>query len=92
MHLGAAFVADEQSLELVEVREGALDDPADGAEPGAVFGLAAGDHGSDAQLADEAAVLVVVVAAVAVTRFGRRRGRADLAAHWRHAVDERDQL
>jgi hypothetical protein len=32
VHVGAAFVADEQSFELVEVSEGALDDPADAAE------------------------------------------------------------
>lgn len=32
VHVGAAFVADEQPFELVQVREGALDDPTDGAE------------------------------------------------------------
>ena len=39
----AAVVADEQSFELVQPGEGALDDPAVAAEPGAVLGLAAGD-------------------------------------------------
>jgi len=47
----AAVVADEQSLELVQPGEGALDDPADAAEPGAVLGLAAGDLGCDPALA-----------------------------------------
>jgi hypothetical protein len=62
--VGAAFVADEQSFEVVQPGEGALDDPAVATEAGAVLGPAARDHGSDAALADEPAVLVVVVAAV----------------------------
>ena len=62
--LVAAVVADEQSFEVVEPGEGALDDPADGAEPGAVFGLASGDYRGDAASAHKSAVLVVVVAAV----------------------------
>ena len=48
VHIGAALVTDEQPFELVQVREGALDDPADDAEAGAVLGLTAGDHGPDA--------------------------------------------
>jgi hypothetical protein len=48
----------------VEPGEGAFDDPAMLAEPGAVFCLAAGDHGFDAALPEQAAVLVVVVATV----------------------------
>jgi hypothetical protein len=35
--LGAAFVADEQALEVVEPGEGAFDDPAEAAEAGAVL-------------------------------------------------------
>ena len=53
MDLGAAVVADEQSFELVEPGEGALDDPAVAAKPGAVLGLAAGDLGFDAALAEQ---------------------------------------
>jgi hypothetical protein len=73
--LGAAFVADERPLELVQVREGAIDDPADGAEAGAVLGAAASDDGSDPASANEPAVLVVVVAISPITWSGRRRGR-----------------
>lgn len=62
VHVCAALVADAQAFELVQVSEGAFDDPADAAEAGAVLGLAVGDHGCDARLADEAAVFVVVVA------------------------------
>ena len=92
VHLGAAFVADEQSFELVQVREGAFHDPADRTEPGAVFGLAPSDHGCDAQLADEAAVLVVVVAAVADHDVGSAAWPADEPCDRRHALKERHQL
>jgi hypothetical protein len=60
----AAVSADEQPAAAVEPGEGAFDDPAVVSEAGAVFGLAARDHGFDAALPDEAAVLVVVIAAV----------------------------
>jgi hypothetical protein len=46
--VGPPVVADEQSLEVVQPGEGALDDPAQAAEPGAVLAAAAGDHGCDA--------------------------------------------
>ena len=79
-----AVVADEQSLEVVQPGEGALDDPAVAAEPGAVLGLAAGDLGLDPALAEEPAVLVVVVAAVGGERVGPTAWPADHAAHGRH--------
>jgi len=72
--------------------EGALNDPADPAEPGAVLGLATRDLRADASPAELAAVLVVVVAAIgddAVWAFARP---AALAAHVRHALDKRDEL
>ncbi len=47
MDFVAAVVADEQALEVMEPGEGALDDPAGAAEPGAVLGLAARDLRSD---------------------------------------------
>jgi hypothetical protein len=45
--VGAAVVADEQSFELVEPGEGALDHPAVAAESGAMLGLAPSDLWSD---------------------------------------------
>jgi hypothetical protein len=54
--LVAAVVADEQSLEVMQPGEGALDDPADAAEPGAVLGLTAGDLGADAATTELAPV------------------------------------
>ena len=64
MDVGASFVADEQPLELMQVREGALDDPAVAAEARAVLGPSASDHRLDAALTDEPPVLVVVVGTV----------------------------
>jgi hypothetical protein len=77
---------------VVEPGEGALDDPADTTEPGAVFGLAAGDLGFDPSGAELAAVLVVVVAAVGGDSLGPSAWSADLAADGRDAFDERDEL
>jgi hypothetical protein len=54
----------EEPASVVEPGEGAFDDPAVVSEPGAVLCLAAGDDRLDAAVPDEAAVLVVVVAAV----------------------------
>jgi hypothetical protein len=88
----AAVGADEEAAAVVEPGEGAFDDPAVAAEAGAVFGLAAGDDRFDAELPDEAAVLVVVVAAVGDQRPGPASRAADAAAHRRHPVEELEQL
>jgi hypothetical protein len=88
----AAVRADEESAAVVEPGEGALNDPALGAEPGAMLGLAAGDHGLDAAAADEAAVLVVVVAAVSDQQLRPAPGAADAPAHGRHAIEQLEQL
>jgi len=64
VHLGGSLEADEQPPELVKPRQAALDRPALRAEARAVLGLAAGDHGRDAQTAKLPAVRVAVVAAI----------------------------
>jgi hypothetical protein len=92
VHLGAAVVADEQSLELMEPGEGALDDPAVAAEPGTVLGLAPGDLRGDPASSELTPTSVIVVAAVSADTVGPAAGPANVAAHRRHAVDERDQL
>ena len=92
MDVGAAVVADEQSFELVQPGEGALDDPAVAAEAGAVLGLAACDLRRDPAASQLAPVLVVVVAAVGGDAIRSLLGPADFAAHRRDPVDERDQL
>lgn len=92
MDFVAAVVADEQPLEVVQPGEGALDNPADAAEAGAMLGLAAGDLGADAQASQLAPVLVVVVAAVSGDTVGPLARTARLAAHRRDALNERNQL
>ncbi len=64
MEIGAYLVADPQSFELVQPGEGAFHDPAGLAQTGAVRDTASGDLGCDAAGSEDAAVLVVVVAAV----------------------------
>ena len=92
MDVGSAVGADEESFDLVEPGEGAFDDPAVAAEPGAVFGLAAGDHRFDAALADEAAVLVVVVATVGEQGLWSSAWPADAAADGWYPVEEVEEL
>jgi hypothetical protein len=75
----AAVGTDEESAAVVEPGEGSFDDPAVEAEAGAVVGLATGDDRLDASLPDEAAVLVVVVAAVGDQRSRSAARPADPA-------------
>jgi hypothetical protein len=77
---------------VVEPGEGAFDDPADTAESGAVFGLAASDLGFDPAGAELATVFVVVVAAVGGEPLGPSAWPADFAAYRRDALDQGDQL
>lgn len=79
MDLGVSFVAGAQSAEVVQVGEGALDDPAVGAQVRSVFDAAAGDHGFDPARPQHAPVLVVVVAAVSEQQVGLLAGPAVLA-------------
>ena len=76
MDLGSSFVADEQSFHLVEPADRAFDDPTVSANPRTVFGVAASDHRLDASGPDQAAVLVVVVAAVGDHHLGSAAGPA----------------
>ena len=92
MDVGAAFVADVEAFVLVDPGEGALDRPAVVAETGAVRGQAARDHGLDPALPDQAAVLVVVVAAVGEQAVGSLAGPAGAAADRHDGVQQRDQL
>ena len=76
----------------MEPAEGAFDDPAVAAEAGAVLGLAAGDDRFDAAAPDEAAVLVVVVAAVGDHGLRPSPWPADTATDGRYPVEEFEQL
>src|SRR5205814_4376272 len=72
--------------------EGALDHPTRSAETGAMLGLPTGDLGRDPTAAQLPAVLVVVVAAVGGEALGSSARAADLAAHGRDPLEQRDQL
>jgi len=88
----AAVGTDQEASTVVEPCEGTLDDPAVASESGAVFCLAARDDRLDATCPDEAAVLVVVVAAVGDQRRGASSRSAGAASHGRHAVEQLEQL
>ena len=92
MDVVAAVVADEQSLEVVEPGEGALDDPAVAPQAGAVLALPTRDHGLDAARADEAAVLVMVIAAIGEQDIWSSTRSSATATNRRHRVKQRDQL
>ena len=92
MDVVAAVGADEKAAVAVEPGEGAFDDPAVAAESGAVLGLAASDDRFDAALPDEAAVLVVVVAAVGDQHPRPASWAADAAADGRYSVEQFKQL
>jgi len=80
--------AQQQTATVVEPGEGALDDPAVAAESGAVVGLAARDDRFDAAAPDQAAVLVVVVAAIGKQRARSLPRAARAAAHRRHPIEQ----
>jgi hypothetical protein len=76
------------------VREAALDDPALLAQAGAVVGAATRDDGLDAARPEQAAILVVVAAAVGEDRVGFLSRSATLADHRAcvQLVEQRQQL
>ena len=92
MDVVTAVGADEQAATVVQPGEGALDDPAVPADPGAVLSLAAGNHGLDAALPDEPAVPVVVVTTVGDQRPRPAPWSADPAADGWHPVEQLEQL
>lgn len=92
MDVGSAFVTDEQSFEVVEVGEGALNDPAHASQTRAVLGLAAGDDRRDPQLAQLVAVAVGVVAAVADHAQRPASGTTNRTSNRWHSLHEWQQL
>jgi hypothetical protein len=91
---GLAFVAGAQAAEVVQVGEAALDDPALAAQPGAVRDAAASDDGLDVSSPQQAAVLVVVIAAVGQQPVGLLARAAGLAGDRPgvQRVEQREQL
>ncbi|ANP51371.1 hypothetical protein J2Z21_002842 [Streptomyces griseochromogenes] len=62
--VGSSFPTDAQAAEAAQPGEVPPENPAVGAQPGAVSCSVAGDHGHDASLADLVAVDIMVVAEV----------------------------
>lgn len=79
MDVAANLPADAQAAEPSQVGECSLSEPALGAECGAMLRAPAGDKWLPAEIPDEAAVLVVVVAAVAPYHVRAVPGPASLA-------------
>ena len=75
----ASFPADAQASEAVEPGDRALDDLAEDAQAGAARLASPRGHGAVASLPEQAAVLVVVVAAVGQQCVGATAESADLA-------------
>ena len=93
MDVVAYLPADPSAAEPVQVGEGAFRDPALGAhQTGAVSGAAAGNPWLHAEVPDQAAVLVVVVAAVREDHVRATPRPAVLAPHGRYRLKQRDQL
>lgn len=92
VHVIADLPADAQASEPVRVGEGAFHDPVLSAESGAVLGASAGDERLHAEVPDQAAVLVVVVAAVAEHGVGPAPEPAALAANGRQCLKQWNEL
>ncbi len=92
MDVVAYLPADPSAAEPVQVGERTFHDLALGAQAGTEFGAAAGDQRLHAEPPDQAAVLVVVVAAVAEHDVGAAAGPAAFTPHGRHGLEEWDQL
>ena len=92
MDVLAAVGANEEAAAVVEPGEGALYDPALTAHSGAVSGLAAGDDRFHAELPDEPAVLVVVVAAVGDQSARAAAWSSGPPSDRRHSLEQFDQL
>lgn len=76
----------------MQVSERALYNPALLAQAGAVLGSAASDQRLHAEVSDETAVLIMVVAAITQHYVGAATGLAPLASHRRHGLQEWNEL
>jgi hypothetical protein len=88
----SAVGAEQQPSAVVQPGEGAFDDPAIAAEPGAVRSPASRDYRLHAALPDETAVLVVVVTAVGDDAVGTPSRPTNSAADRRYPIEQREQF
>ena len=87
-----SFVADVQTVELMQPGESALDDPAHAAEARAVLGLSTSDQRFDARRSQLTAVEVMVVAAIGDQLLRPPLRPAGLAPHGRDRLQEQEKL
>jgi len=92
--VGVALVAGPEAAEVVQVGEGALDDPALATEARAVRDAALGDDRFDAARPEQATVFVEVIAAIGQDQVGLLAGPAGLAGDRPSVqlVEQRDEL
>ena len=88
VELGPSLEANEQSSELVQPGEGALDDPAIATQAGSVRILATGDLWSDAAPPELAATPPGVIAAISEELRGSPSGPTHLPRHGRDRIEQ----
>jgi hypothetical protein len=87
-----SFIAYAQSPELVQQGDGALDHTSALAQIAAVHSSASGNLMHDAALLQRQAVNTTVIGTVGLDTLWLFQRLSLFAAHWRHAIDERQQL
>jgi len=92
VELGPSLEANEQSPELVQPGEGALDDPAIATEAGAMRSLATGDLWSDAAPPELAAMPLGVIAAIGEELRGSPSRPTHLPCHGRDRIEQGKKL
>ena len=92
MELGPSLEANEQSSELVQPGEGALDDPAIATQAGSVRSLATGDLWSDAAPPELAAMALGVIATIGEELRGPLSGPTHLPCHGRDRIEQGKKL
>ena len=90
--VGAAFVANAQSAELMQPAERAFHNPTGFAQATAVRLAFAGQLISDAQTAQQTTVGSTAVSTIALKKVGTSTRSSDFAAHRRHRCQQRLQL
>lgn len=92
MELGPSLKANEQSPELVQPGEGALDHPAVTTQTGSMIGLATGDLWSDAAPPELAAMALGVIATIGEELRGPLSGPTHLPCHSRDRIEQGKKL
>jgi hypothetical protein len=92
MDVGASFVADTEATELVQPRQGTLNDPAIDTEAAPVFGPALGQDGFNPTLLQRNAVWLGMVGAITLHTIGPATRSSRLAGDRRDRIDQRQHL